>query len=338
MTPKTIYIIHPARTLLHYRALNESYKLVPIHYNVSINTIFKALTKKKLRRLLILLHDYYIWFLLKYLFKNKTIIFSIEPFSENISKIIPLINKHNLIYQTSWPYWDDNNQPIDSNQNTKELWQRILAKIKVVTVTETAKTNLINFCNTKTITTIPHAVNYAKYKTSLNIQKNDILFVGRFCQDKNFIFIEKLVKTLTNINFTFIGHGNEISTVSKYKNVTILPFMKEKELVKYYKKAKILILPSKSRKKWEELFGMVIIEAMASRTLVLASPNTGPKEILKNNKYGLLLELETTLWISTIKEYISKNNTNILNAAEIIVKHKYDYKIVEKQWKYIIEH
>jgi glycosyltransferase involved in cell wall biosynthesis len=49
------------------------------------------------------------------------------------------------------------------------------------------------------------------------------------------------------------------------------------------------LLPSKRTPKWEELFGIVIIEAMACGVVPLVTDHVGPRSILADNLPDLLI-------------------------------------------------
>ena len=124
-------------------------------------------------------------------------------------------------------------------------------------------------------------------------KNNYILGVGRLTKQKNF---ELLIKFFLNIQkkdpeirLVIIGEGEN------YKNLKNLIFKNElqnkvfllgykKNVYKYMNNSKFFILSSK----WEDP-GFVLVEAAASRTVILSSdcPN-GPKEILSNGKNGIL--------------------------------------------------
>src|SRR5699024_4738402 len=61
--------------------------------------------------------------------------------------------------------------------------------------------------------------------------------------------------------------------------------LKSEELVDLYKSGSIFI----STSRWEG-FGLVITEAMSFGLPIVSFNNSGPREILKNGQYGILVE------------------------------------------------
>ena len=131
--------------------------------------------------------------------------------------------------------------------------------------------------------------------TNFNLKKNDyFLSIGRLTKQKNFLFLikcfSKLTKVHNDMKLVIIGVGEEKNKINNYiknnnleKNIILLGY--QKNVYKFLKNCKAFILSSL----WEDP-GFVLIEAMATNTLVLSSdcPN-GPKEIIEN-KNGLLFK------------------------------------------------
>ena len=131
--------------------------------------------------------------------------------------------------------------------------------------------------------------------TNFNLKKNDyFLSIGRLTKQKNFLFLikcfSKLIEVHNDMKLVIIGVGEEKNKINNYiknnnleKNIILLGY--QKNVYKFLKNCKAFILSSL----WEDP-GFVLIEAMATNTLVLSSdcPN-GPKEIIEN-KNGLLFK------------------------------------------------
>lgn len=80
--------------------------------------------------------------------------------------------------------------------------------------------------------------------------------------------------------------------------------------------ADIFVLPSRY-----EGFGIAVIEAMLSRTVVVATDIDGPREIIQDNKYGYLFHKEDYLMLSMLLH-------NLLETENItLVKEAYEYAL-----------
>ncbi|MGE5297762.1 MAG: glycosyltransferase family 4 protein [Acidobacteriaceae bacterium] len=101
-------------------------------------------------------------------------------------------------------------------------------------------------------------------------QKLDILGIfGRYDQD----YFMKEVQPFLNEQIRYIG------------------YVPHDELYKYYGKAKAVLMPTK----WDEPFGLVSVEAMASGTPVIAFDRGSMPEIIKDGKTGFLVKDVATM-------------------------------------------
>jgi len=78
---------------------------------------------------------------------------------------------------------------------------------------------------------------------------------------------------------------NQIKNHIDGKNIIYYPEVSFEKKIKLYQNAKVFLFPIK----WQEPFGLVVIEALACGTPVIAYPNGGPKEIILNGKNGYLV-------------------------------------------------
>ena len=70
---------------------------------------------------------------------------------------------------------------------------------------------------------------------------------------------------------------------NKYPDAIFVGKLRGEELAKYYASATALVFPSKT-----DTFGLVTLESLASGTPVIGYPVTGPKDIIQDQKVGVL--------------------------------------------------
>ena len=176
-----------------------------------------------------------------------------------------------------------------------------------------------------------------------NIYKKvyDIAFIGRFCEQKDpekFIkIVEKLKFNNLSIRALMMGDGswktNVIEWINKYNVEDCIELRSfEKNPFPYFKKSKIVVMPSKF-----EGFGLVAYEAMCLGVPVLACPVGGLVNIIDDNcgylcndvddfvnKITLLLtnkdeynkkvkqSLEKSISLDNYKDYIENIEKNLL--------------------------
>ena len=162
-------------------------------------------------------------------------------------------------------------------------------------------------------------------KVFKNKNKLKIIMIAVFEKRKGFDFIFSslriLKKELHQFKFFLYGDYNKedklaIKTlIAKYqlnKDVVIKKYETKKDNI--FQNKDLLVLPSKY-----EIFGLSVIEAMMFKIPVIASNVGGPKEIIKNNETGFLVNYNDDYTMANrIKKLI--NNKGLYN---YIVKNAY---------------
>ena len=123
-------------------------------------------------------------------------------------------------------------------------------------------------------------------------KENIIIFVGRLIKAKGCdVFLEalSLIKyELKDWKILVLGDGDEISNLknlAKNRNLNIEFCGMVNNISNYYKKAKILVLSSRS-----EGLGNAFIEAIFYNILRVSTPTSGAKELIKDGFDGLISE------------------------------------------------
>lgn len=133
------------------------------------------------------------------------------------------------------------------------------------------------------------------------------LSTGEISKQKNFMLVveacSKLVKTGVK-NFKLVATFNASSAsrqarktkqklMKKFEKggisekIEFLPSIKPRDMPAFYAGVDIICVPS-----IKETFGLIYLEAMASRKVAIASNSGGPKEYIKNGKNGFLVDAE----------------------------------------------
>ncbi len=192
-----------------------------------------------------------------------------------------------------------------------------------------------------------------KYRTTWSVDKNwlqiprkknddpkkiSFLYIGQLNERKGIMPMlqawNSFNKSYQDVNLLLIGDGplrkhiNYFRKKNKIKNIELLGQIPYKNLKDYYISADVFILPS-----FEELFGLVITEAMAFGLPVLASTHIGSTELIQEGENGYLfdpLQLKTVI-DSFKKIMINKNRLNKMgNKSRQIMKSR-THEIVIKQ-------
>lgn len=138
----------------------------------------------------------------------------------------------------------------------------------------------------------------------------DVIMVGNWCYRKGCDLIIEAVKKI-NISFLHIGSVGDLEFPLE-DNFSHIDTVDQKDLINYYKRAKVFVLPSR-----EDGFGMVLSQAVACGLPIVCSKNTGGPDLKRL--------FDNTEWIIEMEDYSSDCLANsLLVALELSEKQKKD--------------
>ena len=163
---------------------------------------------------------------------------------------------------------------------------------------------------------LPNGVDAEFFYPAGKKEENLVLFVGRICPEKGVhILLESLAYVKTPIKLIIIGppewnltYFNFLMKLIKRENnrgkhkVLYLGAKDKEEIVEWYRKASIFVLPS-----YREGFGVVILEALACETPVIATNVDGIPEILHDNTCGILVPPGTPQGLARAIQFLLDN-------------------------------
>jgi glycosyltransferase involved in cell wall biosynthesis len=160
-------------------------------------------------------------------------------------------------------------------------------KPNIVTISNSQRKN---FSQINYLATVYNGVDIKEFKFSQKT-KNYFLFMGSIGEHKN----PKdaiLAAQKANINLILAGgkkrepyFSKEIKPLIDGKQIKYLGEVSGEQRLKLFQEAKGFLMPIK----WSEPFGLVMVEAMACGTPVIAYPNGAVEEIVKNKKTGFIV-------------------------------------------------
>ena len=182
-------------------------------------------------------------------------------------------------------------------------------------------------------------------KAQSKLDKNNVISIGRFSKEKDFVTLLKVFKEVkksnASVNLYLIGDGEESGKIKQYiktnnlESSVILPgFLDQTEIEKYMLNSKIYVMTSIT-----ESFGLVLIEAMSYGLPCIAFDSaSGARELIKNDKNGYLVSNRNIKKMADkIVELMNcKNIYNYSNEAQLTSK-KYLIKNIKKIWIDLLE-
>jgi glycosyltransferase involved in cell wall biosynthesis len=198
--------------------------------------------------------------------------------------------------------------------------------------------------NTNDLLSLPNAINFSRFKLlnkTLSSKQIKLITVGSLVPKKNQIFLVEVVNYIKNKNYdvrlNIIGEGPERKNIQnrilELNLNSIIKLSGNQDLIEeQFKKADFYVHSAVY-----EPFGLVILEAMASRLAVVSLNGSGNSDIIDNGINGFILnennfkkfgDIIINLFSkpSEYKKLVNKGNENALN---------YDIKIyVNKLYKF----
>ncbi|MBL7159892.1 glycosyltransferase family 4 protein [Candidatus Microgenomates bacterium] len=214
------------------------------------------------------------------------------------------------VVSTVWENIAFNNEGI---WGRKKFKRRAIEEIDhFIAVSQGAYKSLISEgCQKEKITIIPVGIDLEKFKAQsekLKVKDKDrqiiILFVGRLEKEKGIKELLETFKQSTIINqqpastrplvgrveatikLRIIGDGSLKNWIKEWivknqqESNVVIEQHSYQEMPQIYQEADIFILPSKKTKTWQEQFGMVLIEAMASFLPIIATRSGAIPEVV----------------------------------------------------------
>ncbi len=183
-----------------------------------------------------------------------------------------------------------------------------------------------------------------KLKEELNVKKEDIIFayVAELNKNKNQIILIKMIQELKkkckNVKLLLVGDGNYLE---KYKNIVekrklkdnIIFLGKRRDVPRILSITDIYVASSR-----REGLPLNIMEAMYMGILIVTTNNRGHRELIQNNKTGIILKQNTskemTKEIIKLLDYSQENKKMIIENSKQNIK-KYLIENVQREMEKI---
>lgn len=169
--------------------------------------------------------------------------------------------------------------------------------------------------------------------------KKVILFTGKLTEQKGVLYLLKAAKNIKG-DIYIIGDGPERKKLEdfiykeKLQNVHFLGYMgdeKRSELKEFYYRSDIFVAPSV----WDEPLGLVILEAMAARTPVIATRKGGIPLAVKDGINGILVRPRSNRQIAEACNKLLENDElrkKMGEAARQTVEKKFTWKKIAQKY------
>jgi len=169
-------------------------------------------------------------------------------------------------------------------------------------------------------------------RRGLNVKgKNVFIFVGQLIPLKGIMkllnaWISLPEQIQKNIALVIIGDGPQKEEIiyfiqnNKMSNIILLGHISYEELVNYYNTADVLIFPT-----LQDVFGMVVMEAIACGLPVLVSKYAGARELVKHGENGYIFDSANIEDIKKVLVKVYKNRDKLKEMGSVSLEIIKDY-------------
>jgi glycosyltransferase involved in cell wall biosynthesis len=214
--------------------------------------------------------------------------------------------RHNrVLYSASWPDWTSGPVPRDYGRLNAPLaraWGRVLAEpgAEVVAVTPSVAASVRERFPHARVTVIPHVAQRAFFahrrageappERPLRVAQ-----IGELAAKKGVSRLPDILARLDDrrIEVSLFGDGPlaaEVGAMARRWPVRAYGHVADRgRLAVSLAAHDVLLVPSQRSRGWQELFGMVIVEAQAAGVVPIASDHVGPRQLITDGHDGFLL-------------------------------------------------
>lgn len=301
-----------------------------------------------------------LWFRLRAPFiSGEVIVLGFAPWDWRILFMLPLFARNRIIYHTSWPDWDTGRTPRQYGPLTptfKAIWLWALRhpNVRIVAVLDVTRVELMSRFKLQA-TVIPHAVpsaffdagraNTGRVAASRTPGPLRLIHVGELSRKKGVERLLDLVQSLPPgvVELTFVGDGpmREACLIAAAENseIRVLGQVRDRTALADEMAAHdILVLLSQRDGSWQELFGIVITEALAAGLGVIATRHIGPMSIFSGKNMANLFAEDD---VEGVRDLLLNLANDPVALAQFRKEHSeiaraYSQDIVAEAWAEII--
>jgi glycosyltransferase involved in cell wall biosynthesis len=232
------------------------------------------------------------------------------------------------VISTVWEVIPFNNETLPGRKNLKQIALKEIDHFIAVT-TPAKKALLKEGVAESKISVIPMGVDIHRFKPGKVKRKKvtNILYIGRLVKEKgieDLLNAYQVLKTeFKNLKLTLIGSGPLKNKCQRSR--AIIKSIPYSQIHKEYQKADIFVLPTSGSSTWQEQFGMVAVEALATGLPIIISDTEVLREVCQGAalyfKPGDSLALTQKLHQLIINSKLRKELTK---TARSLAFHHYD--------------
>jgi len=194
-------------------------------------------------------------------------------------------------------------------------------------------------------TIISHTISDAFFKKQARYSKPlRLLFVGELSEKKGIEQLPKMLDDLSDLSVAIdiVGDGPLRATamqIAQRPNCRWHGQVADRsKLVEIAANCQIMISPAASTDRWEELFGMAILESMALGLVCIVTDHVGPRSIIRSGIDGILVpEKAEAIMISHIRRlHDDPERWQVISQNALATASKYSLHAIASRWNQLL--
>ena len=264
--------------------------------------------------------------------RQTTIVLGMAPGDFRLFLYYHLLKRHKLIWHTSWVRNGvDENLPrgfqfIDYKLFWYKKMKDISSSVAIVNPLAYPALKQIGFTN---IVSVFHTIQSAPHVKKIS-KKQLVGFVGRPVIAKGYNLFVELSEQIHNHNISFFQCGIKPEKKLKNDKIINLGYLDKSKLLKKLLESKIIINMSKSKKHWEEVFGISIVEAIITGNYILCTRSPGTI-FLKRVYTNFIFFIDNNKKLSEQLNELMQNRE-----VKSLPKNYFSSLTISKRWKRVL--
>ncbi len=276
-----------------------------------------------------------------WLLRDEIVIIALAPYDRLLAQYQGVLAQNHSILITSWKDWNSGDVPYPFPENRKGYMETLTNYIDGVACVSRKAEEEISPYN-KVTQVVNHAIETSKYAKKKDFKRRKkYIFMGHLIELKN---IKVIVEYLENhpekkITIDIAGDGDLKDALEQFAahdmRLHLLGHISKDAIMTHLHEYDYLILPSK-----RELFGIVLLEALACGVPCIVSNASGPAEIIQHNRTGIIFRLEEKDDFEKAMNYsmeLGDDKYEEMSNNAIAESKQYDVNEIIKKWIMLFE-
>jgi glycosyltransferase involved in cell wall biosynthesis len=265
-----------------------------------------------------------------------------------------LARRNRVIYSASWPDWSGGEVPRAYGPLDAALaraWGRVLAEpgAEVVAVTPAVAASLqarFPHARVSVVSHVAHRAFFVHRRASGSPPERPLRVaqIGELSAKKGIPQLAAILERLGDraIEVSLFGDGplaNDVAAMAQRWPLHPHGHVRDRDrLAAHLAAHDVLLVPSQRTPGWQELFGIVIVEAQAAGVVPIASDHVGPRQLITDNRDGFLLREDDLDGFAARLRLLDADRARLaaMRAAATAAAESYHPDAIARRWREVL--